>query len=303
MIRTAILLGLTLIGAVAWSWLYGPSLEPQQSELLSHLVTIWAGFTAYTYLAGVLTGNHSQVDRLWSTVPIVYAVYAAWFTGWDPRATLMAGLVGLWGARLTFNFARRGGYSWLPWKGEEDYRWEVLRKIAPLNRPVVWQIFHLLFICVYQMGLILLFTLPIAYAWRPSGGTSVLTTIDALLALAMIALIALEFVADQQQWNFQREKHRRIAAGEDLGPVYGKGFVHTGLWGRSRHPNYACEQSIWVVFYLFTGVATGEWLNASIVGCILLVLLFHGSANFSEGISAGKYPDYADYIKRVRRFI
>lgn len=27
MIRTAILLGLTLIGAVAWSWLYGPSLE------------------------------------------------------------------------------------------------------------------------------------------------------------------------------------------------------------------------------------------------------------------------------------
>ena len=74
MIRTAILLGLTLIGAVAWSWLYGPSLEPQQSELLNHLVTIWAGFTAYTYLAGVLTGNHSQVDRLWSTVPIVYAV-------------------------------------------------------------------------------------------------------------------------------------------------------------------------------------------------------------------------------------
>ena len=50
-----------------------------------------------------------------------------------------------------------------------------------------------------------------------------------------------------------------LAAGEDLGPVYGKGFVHTGLWGRSRHPNYACEQSIWVVFYLFTGAATGEW--------------------------------------------
>jgi steroid 5-alpha reductase family enzyme len=131
----------------------------------------------------------------------------------------------------------------------------------------------------------------------------VLTTLDALLALAMIALIALEFVADQQQWTYQREKHRRLAAGEDLGPFYGKGFVHTGLWGLSRHPNYACEQSIWVVFYLFTGAATGEWLNASIVGCILLVLLFHGSANFSEGISSGKYPDYADYVKRVRRFI
>jgi steroid 5-alpha reductase family enzyme len=153
------------------------------------------------------------------------------------------------------------------------------------------------------MGLILLFTLPIAYAWRPSAGPSVLGSADLVLALLMIALIALEFTADQQQWNFQREKHRRLAAGEDLGPVYGKGFVHTGLWGLSRHPNYACEQSIWVVFYLFTGAATGEWLNASIVGCILLILLFHGSANFSEGISAGKYPDYSEYIKKVRRFI
>ena len=108
MIRTAILLGLTLIGAVAWSWLYGPSLESQQSELLSHLVTIWAGFTAYTYLAGVLTGNHSQVDRLWSTVPIVYAVYAAWFTDWDPRAILMAGL-GASGAHASPSTSRAAG--------------------------------------------------------------------------------------------------------------------------------------------------------------------------------------------------
>lgn len=219
MIKTASILGLTLLGAVAWSWFYSPELEPLQRQLLDNLITIWAGFTAYTFVAGFLTSNHSQVDRLWSTVPIVYAVYAAWFTQWDPRATLMAGLVGLWGARLTFNFARRGGYSWLPWKGEEDYRWEVLRRMPPLDKPWVWQLFHLLFICVYQMGLILLFTLPIAYAWRPSSGPSVLGSADLLLALLMIALIALEFVADQQQWTFQREKHRRLAAGEDLGPV------------------------------------------------------------------------------------
>ena len=24
--------------------------------------------------------------------------------------------------RLTYNFNRRGGYSWPPWKGDEDYR-------------------------------------------------------------------------------------------------------------------------------------------------------------------------------------
>lgn len=35
----------------------------------------------------------------------------------DPRLNLMAVLVTLWGARLTYNFARKGGYT-----GMEDYR-------------------------------------------------------------------------------------------------------------------------------------------------------------------------------------
>jgi steroid 5-alpha reductase family enzyme len=37
-------------------------------------------------------------------------------------------LITVWGARLTFNFARKGGYSWKFWSGEEDYRWEEVRK-------------------------------------------------------------------------------------------------------------------------------------------------------------------------------
>ena len=36
---------------------------------------------------------------------------------------------------------------------------------------------------------------------------------------------------------------------------------------------------------------------------ILLVLLFWGSSNFSESISASKYPGYKDYQKKVGRFI
>jgi len=40
----------------------------------------------------------------------------------------MFALVILWGARLTFNFARKGGYA----RGGEDYRWAVLRgRMAP----------------------------------------------------------------------------------------------------------------------------------------------------------------------------
>ena len=301
MIRTAILLVVTLFAACAYTYFQAPALTDAQWSILTDVFWIWAGFTAYTIVAGELTGNCSQVDRLWSIVPIVYTGYAAYAAGWDARATLMAAMVAIWGARLTFNFARRGGYHWLPWKGEEDYRWEVLRQQAPLNMAVVWKLFNIFFICIYQMALIALFTLPIVYAWRPEA--SALGWADGGLAVLMLALVVWETMADQQQWDYQKEKHRRKNAGEDLGDFYGKGFTHTGLWSLSRHPNYFAEQSIWVVFYGFSVVATGEWLNASVLGAILLIFLFQGSAQFSEGLTAQKYPDYTDYQSKTPRFL
>jgi steroid 5-alpha reductase family enzyme len=113
----------------------------------------------------------------------------------------------------------------------------------------------------------------------------------------------METIADQQQYNYQTEKYRRKNSGEALGEFYGKGFTHTGLWAKMRHPNYAAEQAIWLSFYLFSVAATGEWLNWSISGAILLLFLFRGSSNFSEDISTSKYPQYTDYKKTTPRFI
>ena len=79
-------------------------------------------------------------------------------------------------------------------------------------------------------------------------------------------------------------------------------YKRQGLWSISRHPNFASEQMIWVVFYLFSINATGDILNWSIIGCILLVILFRNSANFSESISKKKYPDYLNYQKNVPMF-
>jgi len=148
--------------------------------------------------------------------------------------------------------------------------------------------------------LILLFTLPIIVAWQ--GQSSPLNALDILAAVLMTGFILLETWADQQQWNFQQEKHRRQRAGEPLDGKYARGFCSTGLWGRVRHPNYAAEQAIWISFYLFSVAATGRVLNWSLAGGILLLLLFLGSSDFSEKISAEKYPGYAAYQELVPRF-
>ncbi|CAK0858679.1 unnamed protein product [Prorocentrum cordatum] len=104
---------------------------------------------------------------------------------------------------------------------------------------------------------------------------------------------------------FQQDKYRRKAAGEELGP-YARGFLDSGLWGLSRHPNYFCEVSMWWAFYVFGVAATGSWLNWTIWGPVFLSMLFlvpQGSLDVTEMLSSSKYPAYAEYQLRVSRFV
>jgi ABC-type sugar transport system permease subunit len=115
-----------------------------------------------------------------------------------------------------------------------------------LSGKLPWSLFNLFFICLYQQGLILLFTLPMLLAFE--GLNSPLGMLDYLAATLMMSFLIIETMADQQQYAFQTEKYRRIQAGTPLNE-YAHGFVNTGLWGVVRHPNYACEQLIWKSFY------------------------------------------------------
>ncbi len=234
--------------------------------------------------------EYSWVDRAWSLVPQMYLGTFAAAAQWrDLRLDLMTVLATLWGARLTFNYARKGGYA----KGGEDYRWRILRARM---KPWQWHLFNLGFIALYQNALLLLIALPGYTALRhptPLGAG------DVVAALVFVALLVGEFVADQQQWDFHQQKRRRAEAGE----AEPKGFLDAGLWAYSRHPNFFCELGQWWTIYAFAVLASGELLHATVAGPVLLTLLFHGSAGFTESITASKYPLYADYQRRVSRII
>jgi steroid 5-alpha reductase family enzyme len=208
--------------------------------------------------------------------------------------------------RLTYNYFRKGGYS----VGSEDYRWAIIKDYVG---PVGMFIFNITFISFGQSILLALVTFP-AYvlllterlatydgpikAWSPT---------DTAIAAVMLALIATSYLADQQQWNFhaakaEYRKRARVPHGWQRAELE-RGFLTSGLFAYSRHPNFAAEQGFWVTLYLWSCAATGTAYNWSGIGAASYLLLFQGSTWLTELLSSQKYPEYKEYQQQISMFL
>lgn len=303
------------------------------------LICVYASLI--TSLLGTLTGEYSWVDRIWSIIPFVYtwlyflhpyivleeAVPDLSLTGLlGSRLFVMTLLTSLWGLRLTYNFWRKGGYA----PGGEDYRWE---EVKSWFNPVTWQLFNFTFIGFYQNFLLWSITLPAYAAWL--GRDNRFHQYDLIPTNLFLLFLSLETIADQQQWNFQETKKRIKSRGEVLKGDYEDGFLQSGLFRYSRHPNFFSEFSLWWCFYLFSitafidptsfNVATmfrelvnkfindefnimtfTQWsscINFTIIGACLLTMLFHSSTDLTEEMSSKKYSKYKEYQRSTSRLI
>ncbi|KAM0720561.1 hypothetical protein Q7P37_004697 [Cladosporium fusiforme] len=248
--------------------------------------------------------NWSQVDRVWSILPTIYHIhYAVWarMNGLETQKVdnVMAFSV-VWSIRLTFNYWRRGGYQ----IGSEDYRWNLVK--ARIGAPAFF-LLNVLFTSSVQSVLLFAVTTPTYILLLSSRIDPAMSTVEVSICRALITLVAVEFIADQQQWNFHQAKaaYQRTAR-----PQHGysraqldRGFNTTGLWKFSRHPNFAAEQAIWVGVYILGAYSTGSWFNWTAAGVIIYLSVFAGSTPLTESISAGKYPEYKLYQQRVGRFL
>jgi steroid 5-alpha reductase family enzyme len=248
--------------------------------------------------------NYSQVDRMWSILPtiynahyVTYAHLAGLETG---RLDNLVAASTIWSLRLTFNYWRKGGYS----IGSEDYRWELLRAKIP---PAAFFVFNIVFISLAQSVLLWMVTTPTYVMLLAGKYGSDQTTADQFFSRAIIGLVLIEFLADGQQWTYQNakalyQKTAKVPPGYKQSDL-DRGFVVSGLWSWSRHPNFAAEQAIWVVIYQWGCWASEVLFNWTFVGALSYLILFQGSTWFTELVSAGKYPEYKEYQQRVNKFI
>ncbi|KAG0697375.1 hypothetical protein DFH29DRAFT_156937 [Suillus ampliporus] len=300
-------------------------------------VKFCVAMTVATYVLSIITGNVSQVDRVWTFLPTIYTVYYALLPLWpsvaptfffpytpdalaasaretySPRALLMASLVVIWMFRLSYNTWRRGLFSFK----DEDYRWEILRqKISPF----LFQVFNLTFIAIAQNIILFLLGLPAARAVAQPH--TPLSTSDYILGTLGFLTILTEFVADNQQYSFQTCKHSgRLNPNDWPGARIlwtkhdaERGFATRGLWAWSRHPNFLCEQTFWIIITLIPILSpdspkldfppTSLASLTPFLPCLVLCSLFFSSTIFSESISKAKYPvAYAAYQERVAMFL
>jgi len=271
----------------------------QFEQLTGTYLTIMLTAALVCFIVSEITNNYSQVDKLWSLMPVIYSMMTL-IAFPAPRIWIMSIMITIWGFRLSFNFYRKGGYNIIPWRGEEDYRWKIMRQHPLLKGRIRFGLFNLFFISFYQHFLILLFSTPLLMAAKYRNSS--LSVIDIIAASLMLLFIFIEAVADNQLFRFRRLK-RHMEEQEWLSvESSGKGFISDGLWRFVRHPNFISEQLIWISFYLFGVAASGKWINWTLPGSLLLVLLFLGSTELTERISTEKYPGYADYKKNVPRF-
>jgi len=307
-------LSLSYLSEAASSFISNPFTAYHLTNPLTTSFLLANAFAAVVFVVAELTGDHSIVDRLWSLIPPIYLVH---FTLWShlagldtTRLDMMATIVVLWGARLTYNFWRKGGYT----SAGEDYRWAIIReKLFPKR----WQmsIFNLTFIAWYQNILLWAVSLP-AYSFLLLGQLGVkedwvntVTRPDMVFSYGLVLVILFETFADQQQWEYQTAKKNyqktKIVPANSRFTIadFERGFLTQGLFSVSRHPNFLAEQLVWVGIYQWS-VWTCDSLLAWTAGGVLGYLsLFQGSTIFTEWITAGKYPAYKEYQKRVPKFV
>ncbi|MGB7874379.1 MAG: DUF1295 domain-containing protein [Anaerolineales bacterium] len=186
-----------------------------------------------------LTGSLTYIS-----VVGVAVCYSRYSTDLDARSILLAALVIIWALRLgTFLFSRIQ-------KAGKDDRFDEIKPsfIRFLN---VWTI----------QGLWITFTAAAALV-----GITTLTRKDldvfAILGFLIWAFgFAFEVIADSQKSRFNADPANK-----------GK-FIQTGLWARSRHPNYFGEIVLWIGIAIIAIPVLQGWQWVAMISPLFVTLL------------------------------
>lgn len=189
----------------------------------------------------------------------------------DARSWILAGMVMLWAVRLGSFLALRVH------KAGSDGRFDQI-KGSPLRFLQVW---------IIQGAWV---SLTAAAAWIAiSADSATRAPIGWLTVVGIVVWVlgmVVEIVADAQKSAFRADPRNRDE------------FIRTGLWSRSRHPNYFGEIVIWVGVFLTAAPVLVGWQWIALLSPLFVILLLTRVSGIPllEARAEKKWGDRADYI-------
>ena len=117
---------------------------------------------------------------------------------------------------------------------------------------------------------------------------------EALGLFLWVTGFLIETISDMQKSRFKNSK--------------ATGFMSTGIWKYSRHPNYFGEALLWWALFIYVIPVLSGWLFLSImgpVGITLLLLFVSGIPMLEKSADAkhGNDPLYREYKRRTSIFV
>jgi len=250
--RALVLVTISYAMALAAGWatiLYAPIENP-----------LWLTFAADAVATVVIFGwsyaydNSSFYDAYWSVIPPAVVLY--WATLAEPAVPELriAGVLlvtFVWGARLTYNWAR--GWTGLD---HEDWRYVDFRTQFP---RAYWAVS---FGGIHFFPTLIVFAGMVAVYPALVDGSRPLSFIDGLALIVGLGGIAFEWIADAQLHEFV------------TGPKQPGETLRSGLWRYSRHPNYLGEMMVWWSLFLFGLAADPEWAKLGVLAPLAMTAMF-----------------------------
>lgn len=263
-----------LSGFLTWKY------APVDNEVLSFLVADIV-MTLVCFMFSLIKKNSSVYDAYWSVIPFFFVLQWAYIHFQDLTIFhyLTFAVVSLWSWRLTMNWVR----SWSDF-AHEDWRYVNLKKDTGVFYPFV----NLAGIHLYPTMLVFggmwplfsLFTNDLQNPWLFHVGL-----------LVSFVGTGFEFFADNQLAAFKNRPNPKTS---DL--------LDTGLWGRSRNPNYLGEMMFWVGLFLIGLAFNAPWHTFAGAGAMIVLFVFI-SIPMKEKRMDERRPSFQDYKKRVPMLI
>ena len=233
--------------------------------------------TALVFLFSLIFGNASVYDPYWSVQPpviLAVALYKCIPAGSDRLLSwLLFAVVLFWALRLTANWA----YNFKSFE-YQDWRYVMLKEKTGRAYPLI----NFLGIHLFPTIVVYLCVLPAVTAVYTAAAFNPLCIVFLLLSLCSAVF---QGIADIQM-------HRFRAQGTG-------GFIRTGLWKHSRHPNYACEILMWWGVGLASVFALGGkwWL---LCGALVNTVMFFSVSIPMADKRQSRKPGFEEYKKATR---